>query len=149
VHLAQFNVALGKAAIDAPEMAEFVAHLDRVNALADGASGFVWRLQDDSGNATSIRAFEDERMILNLSVWRSAEALWSFVYASGHLEIMRRRREWFQRIADLYVVLFWVPEGEPPSLEEAIARLEHLRARGPSPHAFTFKQRFEPAELAR
>jgi hypothetical protein len=148
VHLAQFNVALGKAAIDAPEMAEFVARLDQVNALADAAPGFVWRLQDESGNATSIRAFEDERMILNLSVWKSAEALWSFVYDSGHLEIMRRRREWFERIAEAYVVLFWVPEGEPPALEEAIERLEHLRAHGPSPHAFTFKQRFQPAASA-
>lgn len=149
MHLAQFNVALGKAAIDAPEMAEFVANLDRVNALADAAPGFVWRLQDESGNATTIRAFDDERMILNLSVWESAEALWSYVYAGGHLEIMRRRREWFARIAEMHLVLFWVPEGEPPTLEEAIARLEHLRAHGPSPHTFTFKQRFAaPAELA-
>ena len=148
MHLAQFNVALGKAAIDAPEMAEFVANLDRLNALADAAPGFVWRLQDESGNATAIRAFADERMILNLSVWESIEALWGYVYAGGHLEIMRRRREWFQHVSEFHLVLFWVPEDQPPTLDEAIARLEHLRAHGPSPHAFTFKRRFEPVELA-
>ena len=98
MHLAQLNVALGKAAVDAPEMAEFVANLDRVNALGDAAPGFVWRLQDEDGNATSIHPYDDERMIINLSVWESIEALWSFVYDGGHLEIMRRRREWFQRL---------------------------------------------------
>jgi hypothetical protein len=148
VQLAQFNVALGKAALDAPEMAEFVAGLDRINALADAAPGFVWRLQDESGNATSIRAYDDERMILNLSVWESVEALWAFVYDGGHLEVMRRRREWFQRLPTLYVVLWWLPDGHEPPLDEAMDRLEHLRAHGPTPHAFTFKARFGPGELA-
>jgi hypothetical protein len=148
VHLAQLNVALGQAAIDSPEMAEFVAHLERVNALADAAPGFVWRLQDESGDATAIRAYDDERMIINLSVWESVEALWSFVYDGGHLAVMRRRREWFQRLQTAYVVLWWVPEGRIPAVEEAIARLDHLEANGPTPHAFTFKQRFDAPELA-
>jgi hypothetical protein len=147
VRLAQLNVALGKAVIDAPEMAEFVANLDRVNALA-AAPGFVWRLQDESGDATSIRAYDDERMIINLSVWESIEALWTFVYESGHLEVMRRRREWFQRLPTSYLVLWWAPDGHIPTVREALARLDHLRERGPTPHAFTFKRRFEPTELA-
>jgi len=148
VQLAQLNVARGKAAIDAPEMAEFVAHLDGINALADAAPGFVWRLQDESGNATSIRPYEDERMMVNLSVWGSIEELWRFVYATGHLEVMRRRREWFQKLATAYLVLWWVPDGHIPTVDEAIARLDHFQEHGPTPHAFTFKQRFEPAERA-
>jgi heme-degrading monooxygenase HmoA len=149
MHLAQLNVGLGQATVDAPEMAAFVANLDRVNALADAAPGFVWRLQDETGNATSIRPYDDERMIVNLSVWESVEALWAFVYDSAHLEIMRRRREWFQRLPTAFVVLWWVPEGEIPTVEQAIARLEHLEANGPTPHAFTFKRRFAPASGAR
>jgi hypothetical protein len=148
VHLAQLNVALGKAIVDSPEMAEFAANLDRVNALADAASGFVWRLQDDDGNATSIRAYDDERMIVNLSVWESIEALWSFVYDSGHLEVMHRRREWFQRLPTAHVVLWWVPDRHVPSVEEAIARLDHLQENGPTAEAFTFKHRFDAPGLA-
>jgi hypothetical protein len=148
MHLAQLNVALGKAAVDAPEMAEFMANLDRVNALGDAAPGFVWRLQDQDGNATSIRPYDDDRMIINLSVWESIEALWAFVYDSGHLEVMRRRREWFQRLPTAYVVLWWVPEGALPTVEEAIARLDHLEAHGPSAEAFTFKHRFDAPGLA-
>jgi hypothetical protein len=142
VHLAQLNIALGKDVVDSPAMANFMAQLDRINALADAAPGFVWRLQDESGDATSIRAFDEERMIVNLSVWESVEALWDFVYASGHLEVMRRRREWFTRMPQAYVVLWWVPEGSVPTPAEAIARLDRLREQGPSAHAFTFKRRF-------
>lgn len=148
MHLAQLNVALGQAVIDSPEMAEFVAHLERVNALADAAPGFVWRLQDESGDATAIRAYDDERMIVNLSVWESVEALWSFVYDGDHLAVMRRRREWFQRLPTAYVVLWWVPDGRIPTVEEAIGRLDQLEANGPTPQAFTFKQRFDAPELA-
>jgi hypothetical protein len=147
MHLAQLNVALGKTAIEAPEMAEFMANLDRINALGDAAPGFVWRLQDEGGNATSIRPYDDERMIINLSVWESIEALWSFVYESGHLEVMRRRREWFQRLPNAYVVLWWVPEGRIPTVEEAMARLDQLEAHGPTAEAFTFNHRFDEAEV--
>jgi hypothetical protein len=87
-------------------------------------------------------------MIVNLSVWESVEALWAFVYESGHLEVMRRRREWFRRLPTAYVVLWWIPEGAPPTVEESIARLEHLQEHGPTPQAFTFKQRFAAPGLA-
>jgi hypothetical protein len=148
VHLAQLNIALGKDIVDSPALAEFAANLDRINALADAAPGFVWRLQGESGDATSIRAFDDERMIVNFSIWESVEALWDFVYNSGHLEVMRRRREWFRRLPEAYVVLWWIPEGSIPTVEEAIARLDHLRQHGPTPHAFSFKQRFAAPDLA-
>jgi hypothetical protein len=129
--------------LDTPLLADFVANLDPINALADGSPGFVWRLQTEDGDATSIRAFEDELMIINMSVWESIDQLAEFVYRSGHVAVMRRRRQWFERM-QVYLALWWVPEGHVPTIAEAQERLEHLEAHGPSPHAFTFKQRFEP-----
>jgi hypothetical protein len=139
--LAQVNIALAKAPIDTPLMAEFVARLDLVNAVADNAPGFVWRLQGEDGNATAIRAFDDDRVIVNMSVWESIDHLADFVYRSGHIDVMRRRREWFDRIR-LHMTLWWVPAGHLPSVAEAQQRLAHLREHGPTPHAFTFKRRF-------
>jgi hypothetical protein len=147
-HLAQLNVARARTPLDAPEMDEFTALLEPVNALADRSPGFVWRLQDEGGDATSIRAFDDDRIIVNMSVWDSMDALWSFVYDSGHLDVMRRRREWFQRFETAYLVLWWVPAGHVPTVEEALARLDLLEANGPTPDAFTFKVRFEPSAAA-
>lgn len=139
-HIAQVNIARAEAPLDTPLLAEFVAALEPVNALADSAPGFVWRLQDDTGDATSIRAFPDDLMIVNMSVWKSIEALWEFVYGGGHLEVMRRRREWFARIEG-HQVLWWVPSGCTPTVEEAKERLELLAEHGPTPEAFTFKSR--------
>lgn len=134
--------------MDDPSMTGFVAELDPLNALADGTPGFVWRLQTEEGNATSIHAFEDDLMLVNMSVWESVEALAGFVYRSDHVRVMRRRREWAERMLEAYVVLWWVPAGVIPTLDEAKERLEHLRANGPTPQAFTFKKRFSPDEAA-
>ena len=141
-HLAQVNVALPREPLDSPALAEFVALLDPVNALADTAPGFVWRLQDESGDATAIRVFDDERIVINMSVWEDFDALWQYVYSGGHLSVMRRRREWMSRIAEAHLALWWVPAGHRPNPAEAAARLELLRARGPSPEAFTFKHSY-------
>jgi Domain of unknown function (DUF3291) len=137
------NIALARGPMDSELMADFAAWLDPINALADAAPGFVWRLQTEEGNATSIRPYTDERMMVNLSVWESIDALSAFVYRSDHLHVFGRRREWFERI-DAYLALWWVPAGQIPSVEEAKGRLEHLREHGPTPHAFTFKTSFEP-----
>ena len=126
-------------------MAGFVAALEPINALADAAPGFVWRLQDDSGDATSIRVFDDELMLINMSVWESIEPLGDFVYRSEHTAVMRRRKQWFETMR-LYLALWWVPPGYRRTTVEAQARLEHLRLHGPTPHAFTFKRRFAPDE---
>jgi hypothetical protein len=139
--LAQLNIGRTKAPLDSELLSGFVAALEPVNALADASPGFVWRLQTEEGDATSIRAFDDELMIVNMSVWESVEALWDFVYAGEHLAYLRRRREWFERI-EMHMVLWWVPAGHRPTVQEAIERLEHLRAQGPTERAFTFKQRF-------
>jgi hypothetical protein len=119
-----------------------------VNALAEASPGYVWRLQDDSGNATSIKAFDDDLMILNLTVWESVEALADFVYRTGHVEYLRRRREWFEVATEPITCLWWIPEGALPTVDDALARLEHLRAHGPTPTAFTFRTRFEPGDDA-
>jgi hypothetical protein len=122
-------------------MAGFRAGLEPINALADGAPGFVWRLQTDDGDATAIRPYADERMIVNMSVWESIEALRAFVYASGHTSVMRNRRAWFDKL-ETYLVLWWVPAGHEPTIDEAKERLEHLKRRGPTPYAFTFRASF-------
>jgi hypothetical protein len=144
-HLVQINVARAVAPIEGPELAAFRDLLDPVNALADRSPGFVWRLQTEDGDATSIRAFDSDLIIVNMSVWESLDALWSFVYDGMHLEVMRRRREWFERFGSAWLALWWMPaDAPPPTVDEAKARLEHLDAHGPTAHAFTFKQRFAP-----
>jgi hypothetical protein len=146
-HVAQVNIARPKAPVDSPLLADFKALLDPVNAIADAAPGFVWRLQDEAGNATAIPVFGDDALIVNMSVWESIEALWDFVYANDHLAVMRRRREWFERM-DRFMCLWWVPAGHIPDVAEAEARLTLLREHGPTPHAFTFKKRFAPRDAA-
>ncbi|MFL5895165.1 MAG: DUF3291 domain-containing protein [Thermoleophilaceae bacterium] len=150
LHVAQLNIARAKAPIDDPLLADFMALLEPVNALADRSPGFVWRLQDETGDATSIRAFGDDRLIVNMSVWESVEDLRAFVYKGLHVEVFRRRREWFDRFASMHLVLWWVEAGTVPTLDEAKARLDHLDAHGPTPYAFTFKRPFaaEPAAPA-
>jgi hypothetical protein len=140
--LAQLNVGIIKGPMDSPVMADFAANLERINALADRSPGFAWRLQTEEGNATSIRPFENENLLLNMSVWRDLESLQKYVYGSAHVEIMRRRREWFERMQEAFFVLWWVPAGHRPSIADAIAKLEVLRAKGSTPEAFTFRQPF-------
>lgn len=144
MHLAQLNIGRLLAPIDDPRIADFVDNLEPVNALAEASPGYVWRLQDDSGDATSIKAFEDDLMILNLTVWESVEALADFVYRTAHRDFLRRRREWFETALEPITCLWWIPEGRPPEVTDALVRLEHLRAHGPTPTAFTFRHRFEP-----
>lgn len=138
--LAQLNIARLKAPLDSPELADFVANLDRINALAESSPGFVWRLKDEAGNATAIESPWGPDVIVNMSTWRDAASLHAFAFDSGHVEIMRRRREWFQRMAEAYFVLWWVPEGHRPDVGEAARRLDHLRRNGPTPEAFTFRE---------
>lgn len=147
-HLAQLNIARAKGPIDGPVMAEFVAQLDEVNALADEAPGFVWRLQSEDGDATSIRPFEDHDILVNMSVWTSVQALRDYVYGGRHLEVVRDRSRWFAGATQRYQVLWWVPAGHTPDVEEAKRKLEHLESHGPSAEAFTFQQVFEAPATA-
>jgi len=138
--LAQMNVARLRAPLDSPQLADFVDALDRVNAIADRSPGFVWRLQDEAGNATALRPMGED-FIVNMSVWQDSQSLQAFVYRGDHVTVMRRRREWFEKM-DLYLVLWWVPRGHRPAAEEGIERLNLLRNQGPSANAFTFGNLF-------
>lgn len=142
--LAQLNIGVIRAPMDSPVMEGFASNLDRINALAEATPGFVWRLQTEEGDATAIRPFDDPNMLVNMSVWRDVESLNAYVYSSAHVELMRRRREWFERMPDAYLVLWWVPQGHRPSIKEAMERLSLLRTQGPTDRAFTFRQPFPP-----
>jgi len=139
--LAQINIGRLKAPMDAPETAGFADNLDRINALADGQPGFVWRLVGEGANATDIQAFDDPMMLLNMSVWTDVESLAAFVYRTGHRDVMRRRAEWFHKV-EVFMCLWWVPVGHVPTPQEGIARLELLRRFGPTTEAFTFREPF-------
>ncbi|MCU7827011.1 DUF3291 domain-containing protein [Kitasatospora sp. DSM 101779] len=148
-HLAQLNIATLLHPLDDPRTAPFVEMLDPVNAAADAAPGFVWRLVGDgAADATGLRP-AGEDVIVNLSVWETQEALWDFTYRSGHLDVMRRRRDWFARHVKAHLVLWWVPAGHRPTAAEALERLADLQANGPSPRAFTFASAPTAAEAAR
>ena len=144
--LAQLNIGIVRGPIESPVMAEFAANLERINALADASPGFRWRLQTEEGDATAIRPFENENTLVNMSVWQDIEHLRQFVYRSAHAEFLRRRREWFERMSEAYLVLWWVPRGHRPTLSEAIARLQTLRSKGPSAEAFTPRTTFPPPD---
>ena len=140
--LAQINIGRLVAPYNAPPLAEFVANLGAINALADASPGFVWRLTGAGNDATDIQAFDDPMVAMNMSVWESLEALAAFAYRSAHRDFMRRRREWFEAPAEAYMALWWVPAGHRPTPAEGRARLEALRRDGPTPFAFSFRQPF-------
>jgi hypothetical protein len=141
-HIAQINIGRLLAPYDSAELAEFVAALPAINALADVQPGFVWRLTGAGDDATDVQAFDDPLVAMNMSVWESIEALGAFAYRSDHRDFMRRRREWFEAPAEAYMALWWVPIGHRPTPAEGRARLEALRRDGPTPFAFSFRQPF-------
>ncbi|MDP9117649.1 MAG: DUF3291 domain-containing protein [Actinomycetota bacterium] len=147
--LAQVNIGRLVAPLDAPELAAFVEALDPINALADQAPGFVWRLQTDQGNATAVQAFEWDAgrsagIIINMSVWVDVEHLSAFVYSPQHREYLRRRREFFQQMPQAYATCWWVPAGVRPGTDDAEQRILHVRRHGPTPFAFSMGQHFPP-----
>lgn len=147
-HIAQINVGHVLHPVEDPRMAGFTGRLDEINAQADAAPGFVWRLQSDSGNATDILVSDDPAFIVNMSVWQSVDALFQFVYRTAHQGVMAGRRQWFARPQGAYQVLWWVPAGHLPTPQEGLDRLALLEREGPSPFAFTFKKSFPPPGAA-
>ena len=152
--LAQVNIGRLRAPVDSPQLADFMAALDPVNAVADAAPGFVWRLQTEDGNATAVRAFEWDAagsagVIMNMSVWESVEALKDYTYRTAHAELLRQRQEWFEKFSGMYLALWWVPVGHVPGIDEAKERIAHLEQHGPTQFAFTFKNVFAPEDVLR
>jgi len=143
-HIAQLNIGILLADRDDTLIAEFMAALDPINAIADASPGFVWRLVTPEGNATAIRPFDDERILVNMSVRESIETLEAFTYRSAHTPYIGRRREWFQSFESRFMVLWWVPAGHIPDVEEAKARLMLPERDGPTPEAFTYRHPFPP-----
>lgn len=143
-HIAQLNIATSLYPRDDQRMSGFFAQLDEVNALADSSPGFVWRLETEAGNATDIVVGDDPLLIVNMSVWQSIDALFDFAYRSAHRKVIADRKQWFSRPDGAYQVLWWVPDGHQPSVDEGMARLDLLQKSGLSPDAFTFKSKFPP-----
>ncbi len=142
--LAQVNIGRIRAPLDDPAMSGFMNRLEEINALAERSPGFVWRLQTEEGNATYFRPYpDDDRILLNMSVWTGIAELQEYVYRSAHAQFLRRRHEWFEKLTGIYAALWWVPAGHVPSIEEAKERLAHLEAHGPSEFAFTFQALFQ------
>jgi len=145
-HLAQLNIAKMLADIDDPLMKDFVDNLDIVNGLADSSPGFVWRLETEDGDATALRVFEDDMLIVNMSVWESVETLKFFVYDSFHLQILKRKKEWFNKIDGVFQVMWWIKAGNIPDVSEARARLDYLQSNGVSEFAFNFQKSFPASD---
>jgi len=144
--LAQVNIGKIKAPLESDQMSGFVNNLNRINELAEKSTGFVWRLKEDNNNATSIKVFEDDFMLINMSVWESIETLYQFVYQSAHVDYLKRRKEWFEKMTEIYAALWWIPETHTITPAEAIERLIHIRQHGETPFPFSFKKQFTAAE---
>ncbi|WP_067734934.1 DUF3291 domain-containing protein [Novosphingobium naphthalenivorans] len=147
-HLAQINIGRLVAPHGDPRVQPFFDALDRVNALADASEGFVWRLQDESGNAMGISYSPDPLLAVNMSVWRDADSLFNFVYRSAHTPVMAKRRDYFERFEGAYQALWWIPAGTVPAVSDGLSRLWLLDRFGPCPQAFTFKARFPAPDEA-
>jgi hypothetical protein len=146
-HLAQINIGRLVAPIDDPRIAEFVAQLAPINAIADKAPGFVWRLQSESGNATDIAYNDDPSIMVNTSVWESLEALRDYAYKSDHMKVFRDRAKWFEKMDKPHYCLWWIPAGHIPTVAEGRERLEHYQTHGATPYSFWFSREFpQPAD---
>lgn len=141
--LAQINIAQMKGSdFNDPVMADFVANIDRINQIAEASPGFVWRLKDEQDNALNINPFEDSSLLINISVWEAIAPLESFVYGAMHLEIMKRKKEWFHHFKGFYYALWWIKAGEYPSAVEAEKQLAFPQENGPTEKVFTFKETY-------
>ncbi|NND63612.1 MAG: DUF3291 domain-containing protein [Flavobacteriaceae bacterium] len=148
MNLAQFNIAEALDSIDSPIMADFVANVDRINALADKSLGFVWRYDDDEGeDLFSLEAYKSKFILVNMSVWKDRTSLFDYVYKSAHVEIYKRKKEWFSKMPKMHMVLWFIEDGDIPTLNEGKQRLEYLQKHGETPYAFSFKSDFNIEDL--
>lgn len=142
-YIAEINIAKMKGVdINDPVMIEFVENLDSVNQIAETSEGFVWRLKDENNNATSLNPYDDEKIIINVSVWESIELLENFMYRTFHAEFLKRRKEWFNAFGTAHTAMWWIPQGHTPTMKEAVDKLAHLQKFGPSIDSFDFRNKF-------
>ncbi len=148
MHLAQLNIAKVRYDLESPQMADFVNNLEPINAIAEKSTGFIWRLQDESGDATNIDVENNPDIIVNMSVWDSVESLKIFMFKTHHIDFLKRKKEWFVPLDNASYVLWWIPVGHIPTVQEAMSKLEYLRQHGESQQAFSFKSNYANPELA-
>lgn len=141
-HLAQLNIATALASMDSPIMKDFVDNLEYINGIGEASPGFVWRLKDESGDATSIQVYHDPNIIVNLTVWEDPDSLKQFLFKTDHAQFLKRKKEWFKPVKEATYVLWWVPKGHIPDVIEAKERLEYLNNNGESAEAFSFRKLF-------
>ena len=144
-NIAQVNIAKRLAAMDDPIMQDFINNLDRINTIADGSEGFIWRLQDEDKDE-AVTVFQDDSLIINMSVWKSLESLFNYTYNSGHIEVFKRKKEWFSKMKMMHMAFWYVPQGYEPTFEDAKDRLDYLNTHGDTPYAFSFKSKFTPED---
>lgn len=147
-NLAQINIARMLAPLDSPVMKDFVDNLDRINHLAESSNGFVWRLIEDDNSSSAAEVFQDDRIVVNISVWKSIKALFDFTYKSDHKDIFKRRKEWFSNMKEMHMACWYVPPGKYPTPQDGKDRLEYLNKYGESPYAFTLKSNFTPEQAS-
>ncbi|MEO0897638.1 MAG: DUF3291 domain-containing protein [Bacteroidota bacterium] len=131
--LAQLNIAELKYDIEGPEMADFVARIDEINQLGAEQPGFIWRMTEDVEGI-----FDPEKFIFNMTVWEDVASLMKFTFETAHVEVMRQRKKWFDKMKSSHFVMWWVPKGHLPSLKEGKEMLDKLEREGPSEEVFTF-----------
>ena len=138
--LAEINIARTKGvSLEDPIMKEFVDNIESVNNLAESSAGFVWRLKDENDNATAMNPYNDEQVIINVSVWETKETFENFVYKTFHSDFLRKRKEWFLQFGKAHTAMWWIRAGQVPTIEEAVNRLDFLQKNGASEFAFDFK----------
>lgn len=140
-HLAQVNIAKRLAPMDDPIMQDFVDNLDKINAIADVSDGFIWRLKDENKDEAAA-VFQDDSLIINMSVWTDMDALFKYTYHSGHIDVFKRKKEWFSKMKMLHMAFWYVPEGYEPTFQDAKDRLDYINTHGETPFAFSFKSKF-------
>lgn len=144
-HLAQVNLGRFHHPIDDPRNTEFADALERINLLAERQPGFVWRLKgDDDAPSSYLQIADDPLLAINLTVWETAEHLWDYVYRTEHVDYLRRRRQWFQAIDEIYAACWWIPAGHVPDVDEAMKKIDQLERDGPSDDVFGFRRPFPP-----
>ena len=141
LHLAQVNIAKRLALLDDPIMQDFINNLDKINAIADSSDGFIWRLKDEDKDE-AVNVFHDDSLVINMSVWEDLDSLFNYTYNSGHIEVFKRKKEWFSKMKMMHMAFWYVPEGYKPTFQDAKNRLNYLNAFGETPYAFSFKSKF-------
>jgi hypothetical protein len=144
-NLAQVNIAKRLAPMDDPIMQDFINNVERINAIADEAEGFIWRMQDEDKDLGA-EIFKDDTLLINMSVWNDLECLFDYTYKSGHIEVFKRKKEWFSKMKMVHMAFWYIPEGYEPTFQDAKSRLDYLNKYGDTPYAFTFKSKFSPKD---